>query len=277
LVLKLAAAVTAAGWMVAAGCVVGGFDLASGAGGDDGSGGGTGGASSGQGGAGGEICAHATWPPPPSITDPGANTVDFVVAGRTLDFGEQDLSNGPQVGYDLDNRCTCQGEGPSCKEPEFATEDHCDGPAGRDNAVAQLFNRLGQFDADFTSANYTERANDGEGTLLVRVRDYNGQANDQQVTVAIFPSPGMDKDPCNTGSTTPQWDGNDLWAVDRSALVGWGGGGSGVGGSGVGGAGGAGGRSWWPIFPRRGWCSQAVIRRFRWCSPQGSSPDASSR
>ena len=93
-----------------------------------------------SGGAGGELgCVHATWPSPPASADPGANTEDFVVAVRSVDFGEREVAEGSLIGYDLDNRCTCQGEGPSCNEPEWATADHCDGPEGRDNAVAQIF------------------------------------------------------------------------------------------------------------------------------------------
>ncbi len=225
-------------------CFVEGFDLdeATGGGPTTTGSGGSGGAA-GAGGA-GLACNHASWPDPPASSDPGTDDVDFVVAARTIDFGEVDLSVGPAVGYDLDVRCTCQGEGPSCIEPDWATADHCDGPSGRDNAIAQLFHDLGAVDKDFTSAHYTESAEIGEDSFLLRVRDYNGQLNDDQVTVSMHPSEGTDDDPCNPPNAQPAWDGSDLWAINAASLnVAQGGAGGAAGAGGAGGAAGAGGQS----------------------------------
>ncbi|MBW2453875.1 MAG: hypothetical protein JRI68_05175 [Deltaproteobacteria bacterium] len=227
-------------------CFVEGFDVNEGAGGTTTSTGTTGGG--GTAGSGGtQTCSHATWPGPPATADPGPDDVEFVVAARSIDFGEVDLSVGPAVGFDLDGRCTCQGEGDSCNEPDWASADHCDGPGGRDNAIAQLFHDLGAVDADFTSAHYTETAEQGEDSLLLRVRDYNGQPNDDQVTVSLHPSEGTDDDPCNPPGTQPDWDGSDLWSINAASLNGTssgaGAGGSGPGGAGSGGGGGTGGQT----------------------------------
>jgi len=241
--LRIIHATAAAGLMTLAivgACFVGGFDV------DPAVGGGTtstatagGGGSGGSGGS--DTCSHETWPGPPAAADPGPDDVDFVVAARSIDFGETDISNGPLVGLDLDGRCTCQGEGDSCNEPDWATADHCDGPAGRDNAIAQLFHDLGSVDKDFTSTEYTEAAEDGDDSLLLRVRHYNGQPNDDQVSVSLHPSQGTDDDPCNPPGTTPNWDGNDLWSINAASLNGSAGGGGAGGQTGGGGAGGAGG------------------------------------
>ena len=228
----IAVGATVAGLALGSSCFIEGFVLVEATGGAlTTPSGATGGA--GQGGQGGAaVCGHATWPAPPASADPGTDTVDFVVAARSIDFGEEDISNGPAVGYDLDNHCTCQGEGDSCREPDWAAAEHCDGPNGRDNAIAQLFHDLGTFDEDFTSAHYTQRAAEGRNTILLRVRSYNGLANDDQVTVSIHPSKGLDQEPCLAPGTIPAWDGNDLWPINVNSLN------AGTGGSGFGGAGG---------------------------------------
>jgi hypothetical protein len=203
-------------------------------------------ATSSSGGAGGQDgCPHATVPPPPGASDPGLDDVSFVVAVRRVDFGETDLTSGPLVGYDLDGFCTCQGQSDSCKEPASAIPNHCDGPAGRDNATAKVLAQAATFRKALTSKFHTERAEAGEWTLLVRVDGYNGKPNDLEVRVAVYASPGRDADPCL--STKPKWDGTDAWPIEHVSLVkpapGTGGaGGSGAGGSGAGGGpGGAGG------------------------------------
>ncbi|MBW2526133.1 MAG: hypothetical protein JRI23_18270, partial [Deltaproteobacteria bacterium] len=168
LVAATAAAAALVGTASGSSCFVEGFVLVEAAGGATATGG-TSGSGGAVGGAGGGVCSHATWPSPPASADPGTNDVDFVVAARSIDFGEADLSQGATVGYDLDNHCTCQGEGDSCREPEWAVANHCDGPAGRDNAIAELFHDLATFDESFSSVTATERAERGNGTILVRV------------------------------------------------------------------------------------------------------------
>jgi hypothetical protein len=167
--------------------------------------------------------------------------VDLVLAVRSVDFKEADSEapTGPTVGYDLDSRCTCQGEGTSCTAPAWATAEHCDGPAGRDNAWVYIFKAAAMFDPGFTSATYSERIAAGDFTALVRVRDYNGLPNDEQVTVALYPSGGLKSDPCGPPGHTPLWDGTDRWPVIYSALAGSGGGDGGF--APTGGAGGCGG------------------------------------
>ncbi|HHH27421.1 MAG TPA: hypothetical protein ENK57_03595, partial [Polyangiaceae bacterium] len=162
-----------------ASCAVPGFELVDGAGGAGpgvgGSGAGSMGGSGQGGGVGGAgLCGSVQPPLPPDESDPGPDDVDLVVAVRSLDFGEDHADElGPSVGYDLDKECTCLGGNPTCQTVGAMPND-CDGPGGRDNAVARLFKNLGLFDPNsFDSQFQSAKANDGEFSILIRVRDYN--------------------------------------------------------------------------------------------------------
>ena len=90
---------------MAASCAVPGFELV-----DTVTGGAGGTAGAGPGGSGGSSACESAEPPnAPDTSDPGPDDVDFVVATRSLDFGEEFDDDGPSVGYDLDTRCTCLG------------------------------------------------------------------------------------------------------------------------------------------------------------------------
>jgi hypothetical protein len=215
-------------------CAVAGFDLVDGV--PLGGAGGVGGTQTGGGDGGEGACQNAEPPLAPDGTDPGSD-VDFVVAVRSIDFGEDfDEDVGPAIGYDLDAKCTCLGDMPSCATVGSAPED-CDGPNGRDNAVARLFDNLSLFEPNaFDSQHHSADADMGNWTLLIRVMGYSGGANDEEVTVAVYPSPGLDQTPC-APDMTPAWNGADVWPVEALAIEGGTGGGS----AGTGGAGGAGG------------------------------------
>jgi hypothetical protein len=173
-------------------------------------------------------CGHATWPSPPDGPDPGTDSVDVVFATRQANFGEGE-TGGAILGYDLDNYCTCQGEGSSCVAPEWATADHCDGPEGRDNAWADIFAAIAVFDPGLTSPAISQQMNAGDFAMLIHVSSYNGMPNDDNVVVALLPSPGLRYDPCLPPDALPTWDGTDQWPVLASSLMG--GGGAGAGGA----------------------------------------------
>jgi hypothetical protein len=229
--------------LVAASCVVESFDLVSSPPGTVGA------ASGGQGGQGGAMsnggsgatCQHFSWPNPPTTADAGNDLPDIVLATRQLDIGELEVDSGLTVGFDLDNRCTCQGENASCNAPTWATADHCDAPAGRDNAAAALWKQAILFEPQISSAEMSIDIDQGEFSLLFRVRGYNGQANDDQVDVAIYSSPGLGADPCWPAGQQARWDGSDPWPVLALSLLPPLGSGGAGGGGGAGGSGGAGG------------------------------------
>ncbi|MBI4705782.1 MAG: hypothetical protein HY744_32210 [Deltaproteobacteria bacterium] len=176
-------------------------------------------ADAGAGGGGGEPgCEHVRWPDPPDASDPSDASIEFVVALRRVDLGEKDLDAGPDVGFDLDERCTCRGQGSSCKEPGWATENPCDGPGGRDNATALMHGYAQSFYPVLSSEIYSQSLNDGYASVLARVRDYNGQPNDEQVELGLYLSGGFARDRCDP-NVVPQWDGQDRWPIDVHGLA----------------------------------------------------------
>jgi hypothetical protein len=156
-------------------------------------------------------CQHVTYPPAPATATEGG-TIEFAVALRSMDFGE---SGATVVGLDLDKTCTCLGEGASCVYPPSATKDHCDKSGGRDNAMAQLFSTIGLFVSDFSSAHFSAQAEQGAWSLLIRVAGYNGEADDAEVSVALYPTYW---DEVGQGEN-PLWNGTDVWPVSSGALI----------------------------------------------------------
>jgi hypothetical protein len=189
-------------------CLVGSFDVApSGAGS-----GGRGDGGSSQSGAGGDDdpCGHATYPLPPGTTTEGTDEV--VVALRRVAFGE-DSPTPP--GLDLDDTCTCccQGEGPSCLQPKTS----CDYPEGVDNAVAGLFQLFDIGLVGFGSEEFSQNAEQGQWSVLLRVRDYNGSGDDDRVELSWLVGLGIFG---GLGERlAPQWDGEDAWTVATSSFT----------------------------------------------------------
>jgi hypothetical protein len=213
--LRLVALTALSGAICVASCLVEGFVLLEQAGGSGGTSTSTGGAAGATGG-GGNPCGHVQVPAPPASSDQGSD-MELLVAMRELDLGESRLSDGPLVGFDLDALCTCAGEGASCNRPSWADAVVCDGPEGRDNAAAQLFQAASVFAPQLASSSFTAQIGSGRFSLLFRVRNYNGQPNDEQVTVAFFASPGRDKNTCMPQGQ-PNWDGSDSWPIASTSL-----------------------------------------------------------
>lgn len=190
-------------------------------------------------------CQSITYPDPPAGTDNPSDAIEFTGAVRSIDLGEGGDKSNP-VGINLDKFCTCIDEGPSCKDPPFAAdEDHCDDKGGVDNAASRLFSALSlALSGDkFGSAFYSNKAEEGFWTLLIRVTGYNGELDDPRVTVAIYGPAGLQgssmsgmgntdggggagpSDPCETDpdagplvETIPCWNGHDVWRVADTSV-----------------------------------------------------------
>jgi hypothetical protein len=152
------------------------------------------------------------YPDPPTSGDDSVAT-DVVLAIRSIDMGE---GNPTPPGYDLDHACTCiDGGGGSCVPAVVNGKAVCDGPGGVDNSAATILNLIklavgaGNFGSDF----YSAQAEQGAWSLLVHVWNYNGQADDPQVDVALLASPGMGFD-----AAAPKWDGNDVWPISGDSV-----------------------------------------------------------
>src|ERR1041385_3600276 len=112
------------------------------------------------------------------------------------------------LGFDLDGKCTGEGEGPSCVEPSWAAGDHRDGPDGRDNSVATFL--LGADASIAQSGQATVVAFLGLTTAVIRVRNYNGTLYDNDVEVAFFAAT-LSPDFKNYVPNRAKWDGTDAW------------------------------------------------------------------
>lgn len=163
--------------------------------------------SSSGGGGGAAVCSPALPPAPPKIKDAGgADVLTFAV--RSIDLG------GPKkkVGFDLDGQCTCPGK-PGCLEPQWSSSDHCDDPDGRDNGSGNALAAINAaFGSIISSVELSSQAFKGNWSILVKVSEYNGGVDDDQVEVALYTTPG-------TGGVAPSWDGMDAWPVASISLV----------------------------------------------------------
>lgn len=165
-------------------------------------------------------CRHTSVPLPPDLADASNGDassngdVEFTTALRRIRL-KYSADGGP-LGLDLDRYCSCQGEPPSCIAPEGQDPAlSCDRAEGRDNQVSDVFRIIEAVllfppEGDQLSDLYSEFANLGRWTIVVRVVGYNGLPNDDNVRVEWYPS---------GGTPSPQWDGNDTWPVVPSCVT----------------------------------------------------------
>lgn len=159
-------------------------------------------------------CGHATTPQRPNTPDDNTKDTTFVTAIRAIRF--EAPPNAEPLGLDLDRYCSCQGEPPSCIAPSKQdSELSCDLAQGRDNMMptfTQWLSTLLLFQSpQELSSLFTDFAYLGRWSILMRVSEYNGLADDPKVRVEWIPS--------TVGSVSPQWNGTDVWPADFSALV----------------------------------------------------------
>jgi hypothetical protein len=151
-------------------------------------------------------------PAPPSEVDAAGNDREFVVAFRSVDFGDSPAQIA-ELGFDLDGvdtRCDAGVPAPSCLVPSSAKDTPpawCDGTCGRDHGGNLLMLDLR---SQISGAQLTKDMEAGRVGLLLRVTGYNGSANDDFVTVHAFVSAGV-LGYADGGS--PQWNGTDEWQL----------------------------------------------------------------
>ena len=139
-------------------------------------------------------CAHARIPAQP--LPQSANVQDAAVfALSAVEFGGGRAGGASEVGYDLDNICSCfqddAGNPPvaeSCT-PRARTTQHCDGVGGRDNALAETVNQIPTGPVGFGTY-ITRILREGRGGLLMVLDGYNGEPNDDKVSLGFLPSHG---------------------------------------------------------------------------------------
>ncbi len=162
-------------------------------------------------------CPELQPPGKPAANDPAdGGDQGFVVALHTVDFGFGDAgaSSDLRIGYDLDKVYTCCDAGPESCKAATTGSTHCDDPMGRDNSGAHLIGTLAAVDpSQFNTGTISERIANGTYSILLQVLHYNGQANDDQVTVALYGSLGVESD------AGARWDGTDSWSIDDAFVV----------------------------------------------------------
>lgn len=162
------------------------------------------------------VCVHSRPPDPPPVTGAGGN-LEVLVAVRGVDFGDQN-GNAKELGYDLDSRCTCQGEANGCLRGSWATADGCDGPEGRDNMAGAFITEMSVLFSAFSSEEWSQAAEEGTWSLMLRVRNYNGLPDDDQVRLDWYVTDQYWEDKPDD-SYLPAWDGTDSWPIRSSSLI----------------------------------------------------------
>jgi len=155
------------------------------------------------------------YPPSAPATNPPGNQ-SFVAAVHTIEILD-DAGGAPQnLGFDLDKVYSCCDAGPGSCSPGVAGAMHyCDDPGGRDNNASALLALLASLaPTQFNTSTIAQRLQTGAYSILIQVLDYNGQANDNPVTAAIYAAPGVETD-----SGVAAWDGTDHWYIDQNFVV----------------------------------------------------------
>jgi hypothetical protein len=155
-------------------------------------------------------CAHKRPPPPPKVRARGG-TLELIFAVSqtvlgTAPEGDAGWLTYQKIGFDLDNTCTSEGQQPSCVAPASAAS-HKDGVDGIDNAIGQVWWELGS-GVSTADPNFTE--------VLLRVRDYSGDPDDDQVEASLYYAFGLSAR--EDGGVGPFWDGQDKWNVLPASL-----------------------------------------------------------
>jgi len=140
-----------------------------------------------------------------------------VLALRNLRFAV-DFGNGggpPSVGgLDLDHACSRENGTPtSCVSKATATP-HKDDGQGVDNAMGWLIaDNSDQLHELLTSNSYPGV------TLLLRLNEYNGRVDDDQVGIEVFTTGGIDPIDDAGVPAVPSWTDADTWTVSCETLT----------------------------------------------------------
>jgi hypothetical protein len=162
------------------------------------------------------VCNAATYPSRPDGEEAGVDAGELTFAVQRFVFPTSD-GGVTARGYDIDRTCTCPGAS-SCVPPKGSSV-YCDDDAGRDNSGGQLLTTFTSFATSYNPDKLNQRIQAGEFDLLVRVRNYNGLADDTSVEAALYLSNGTDPQG-DGGAPTPKFDGTDTWTVDPRSLLG---------------------------------------------------------
>lgn len=163
-------------------------------------------------------CANARPPSrPPSSANADGGSTTVVTALATFDLADKnDVKQPSRAGYDLDLLCTCPGTRACVPKSNGGI---CDLPSGVDNAggdwLLGLSNAVGN--GGIGGGLLT-----GEDGLLIRIRNYNDELDDDLVEVSFFDTFGFEgvQPDAGAGGGALKRDGTDRWTVDAKSLIG---------------------------------------------------------
>ncbi len=103
----------------------------------------------------------------------------------------------------------------------------CDFDGGIDNQIFSFARDYAGFINVDQAANINGRIDAGHQTVILVIKEYNGRANDSEVSFGTFGSEGMLEGPTCPGSvtdsdgfTSPGWCGEDKWTASSSSVDG---------------------------------------------------------
>lgn len=167
----------------------------------------------------GPACTDLGIPSRPTVSDAGADALEPIhMAVKVIDFGI-DRSASP-VGFNLDRTCSPTIATSSCTtsvdDGTFATYGRDKNDQGVDNAGFGLLGYLSYLGSGFSPVSINERLADGDNGVVLRVANWNGTNDDDDVLIEIFPAIGVWKDAENgTSGGKPTFTADDQWMRDR--------------------------------------------------------------
>lgn len=165
------------------------------------------------------LCGEIGLPPEP-IDAAAAGGPAVLFAVKLLDFGvDNDGGAGDVPGYNLDRACSPDIASSTCKtsaiQPTFERHAKDKNAAGLDNASFSLIKYINSLSPLLRPETINAGLAEGRYGAVVRVTDWNGSPNDNDVQIEIFPAIGLlpREDP------TAGFNADDQWILDTRFLV----------------------------------------------------------
>jgi hypothetical protein len=155
----------------------------------------------------------------------GGSVPPLLAALRLLDFGIEGESDGgrPTIpGLNLDLTCSTDLATSSCKldllGPGFDKHAKDKSATGIDNAGYGLIQFIGGFSDTFNAEGFNRGISEGRYGAVVRISRWNGQPDDEDVLLELFPAIGFQ--PHADGGRLPNFDEDDVWRLDKRFQLG---------------------------------------------------------
>lgn len=168
------------------------------------------------------LCRELGVPPPPTDASAGEGVAIFG-ALRLLDFGiSTSGASAAPPGYNLDRACTSDPATSSCTTnllpSTFELHAKDKSASGLDNAGFSLIDYISRFSDVLSAEGINAGIAEGRYGAVVRIDGWNGELEDAEVTVEIFPAVGFEPKP--EAEEGPTFGPDDEWLLDSRFRVG---------------------------------------------------------